>query len=250
MYLAVCATLWNWIWGINGFYTLWQTMNKPLVIGLFFGIITGRMEECIIMGAMIQAVYLGVIQPGGTLPTDASMAACIAIPIALNTGMDFNTAITLAVPAGLLGSALHPILTVARGTCAKIAEKNIEKMNLKGFMRSVAVYPMIPYFIFRGLPVFIAVYFGSAAAEFILNAIPAWILGGFKIAGGLLPGVGVALALSMINRGASKLMPFFIIGFFASKLLGLSTMGATIFAVCIAIIIVSFMNEKNEKAEA
>lgn len=75
MYLAVMGGLWYWLWGSCIFYTLWQTMDKPLVIGFFFGLVTGRMEECVVMGAAIQALYLGVIQPGGVLATEPSMAA-------------------------------------------------------------------------------------------------------------------------------------------------------------------------------
>ena len=245
--LAIAACLWNFIWGINGFYTLWINMNKPLVIGLYFGLVTGELTECVILGASIQAIYLGVIQPGGTMPTDASMAANISIPIAIASDMDLTTAMALAVPAGLLGSAIHPICTVARGMVQSGFDKQAEKGNEKGIMRYVCLYPIPVYFLFRGLPVFIAVYFGSSAAQFILDVIPDWILNGFSVAGGLLPAVGISLALSVINNQEYRMLTLFIMGFFSAELLGLSTIGATIFSVCMAIFIISYDSIKESK---
>lgn len=51
----------------------------------------------------IQLVYLGVIATGGNVPADDVLAATIAIPIALQTGMSAEVAVGLAVPFGVLG---------------------------------------------------------------------------------------------------------------------------------------------------
>lgn len=247
MYLALIGAFTYWLWGSCVFYSFWQTMEKPLMVGFFMGILTGRMEECIMMGAMIQAIYLGVIAPGGVMAADSSMAACIAIPIVLATGMEPAAALALAVPCGLLGSALQPLRFMMQGVWPRRAEKNIEDLNTGEIVRNAAIYPLAVHFLFRFVPVFIAIYFGSGAIEYILAVIPEWVTHGLSVAGGCLPAVGFAIALSAINNSSNKLLPFFVLGFFVSKLLGVSTISSAIFATCIALIILFFQNDRERE---
>ena len=63
-----------------------------------------------IIGAGMQLVYLGVTStPGGNVPSDPALAACISIPIAVKAGMDPNLAIALAIPFGVIGVFLDQL---------------------------------------------------------------------------------------------------------------------------------------------
>lgn len=250
MYLALLSAAWYWIWGTCPFYTLWQTLNKPLCIALFLGIASGRVAEAMLIGAVIQGIYLGVIMPGGTYTADPALAACIAIPVALNTGMDAMTAVTLAVPVGILGTTLSQFRYIFNGYFAVRADKYIEKLDTKEIMRCAALYPWFVSLLVKGLPVFIAVYLGSGVIETFLEFVPEWVTNGFVVAGGCLPAVGFAIALNSINQNSIKLLPFFVIGFFVSKLLGITTIAAAIIAACIALVIVFFQNDNEEPIES
>ena len=80
-------------------YTFYAGISRPIFAGFLFGLVSGRMEECMILGAAIESMYLGIILPGGNFPTDYTAAACVGIPVWLCTeGMSSSAAVALAVP--------------------------------------------------------------------------------------------------------------------------------------------------------
>ena len=74
-----------------------------------------------------------------------------------------------------------------------------------------------------------------------------WIMDGFALVGGILPALGIGMLLNFM--GQKKILPFFFLGFFLAKFLGLGTMAITIFGAIIAFIIYLF-GEKKEKEVA
>ena len=86
-----------------------DTLGQPVLVGALLGIITGQIEQGLLIGGSLELMYLGIIYPGGTVPACASSAALVAIPIALRTGLDAHAATVLAVPFGILGSVLWNI---------------------------------------------------------------------------------------------------------------------------------------------
>ncbi len=243
MFMALMAATWYWFWGTSSFYTLFQTANKPLCIAFFLGLVSGRMTECMIIGATIQGIYLGVINPGGTYSADAAIATCVAIPVAINSGLTPEAAVALAVPVGLLGATTSQLRYIFNGYFATRADKSAESLDTSAIVRNAVIYPYIVNLAARFLPVFLAVYFGTELVNAIFEFIPAWVQSGLTVAGGLLPAIGFALTINVINQNDKKMIPFFIIGFFATKLLGVSTMAAAIFSICIALLFVSFREQ-------
>ena len=93
---AIMYTLWM---SVKFGYTFQGGMRRPIVCAFFFGLVSGRMEECMILGAAIESMYLGIILPGGNFPTDYTAAASVGIPVWLCTeGMSSSAAVALAVP--------------------------------------------------------------------------------------------------------------------------------------------------------
>ena len=79
-------------------YHLTTAVGSPIFIGFVLGMIYGQVAQGLLIGATIQLVYLGVIATGGNVPADQALAATIAIPFALQTGMSAEVAVGLAVP--------------------------------------------------------------------------------------------------------------------------------------------------------
>ena len=50
------------------------------------------------------------------------------------------------------------------------------------------------------IPVALAVYYGSAYIERILDAIPVWLMNGLTVAGGMLPALGFAIVVTVIGQ--------------------------------------------------
>lgn len=56
-----------WItWLIDGILG-WQTMTRPIVLGTVIGLLCGDLKTGVIMGASLEAVYMGISGIGGSL---------------------------------------------------------------------------------------------------------------------------------------------------------------------------------------
>lgn len=219
-------------------------MRMPLSIAPFIGLLFGDMETALMVGATLQMIYIGSIAPGGNPPADEGLASCIAIPIALTAGIEPQVAISLAIPLGLLGVVLENVRKTANTTFVHMADKYAEEGNIKGIRRCATIYPLLLAFPMRFLPVFIACLYGPEAIKAFVDTLPVWATNGLSVAGNILPALG--FAITMIVIGKKQYIPLFIIGFFIVAYTGLSTIGVSVFGVCIVLL---FMQLKNNKSE-
>ena len=235
----VGATWYTITYGVGyPFYTIGGAWGEPLVMGLVYGLFLGDMEGAVILGAYIESLYLGLINPGGNVPADPGAASAIAIPIALLTGMDTNTTMALAVPIGLLFSMLSIVKYLIDGLFCDPAERACDACDTRRLWRCACVYPVLCKAVLTWPIVFCAVYFGVDFVNVILETIPAWLSHGLEVAGGMLPALGFGLTILII--GQTKFIPLFLIGYFMVQYGGLSTMACAIFAICTCLFVTFF----------
>ncbi|AOY00040.1 MULTISPECIES: PTS mannose/fructose/sorbose/N-acetylgalactosamine transporter subunit IIC [Jeongeupia] len=243
--LATLMGLYYWFARLRLGYTFSGMLVQPIVIAVFVGLITGDMQTAMIVGAGIQLVYLGVTStPGGNVPSDPALAACIALPIAVKTGMDANLAIALAIPFGVIGVFVDQLRRTINAAWVHMADKHAETCNTAGIMRCAFLWPALMGFVIRFPVVFAANYFGQSVVEQFLAFMPRWLTHSFEIMGGILPALGFAITIMVI--GKKTLIPYFVAGFFAVLYLKVDIMAVAIFGTCIAFLIRSF--GKNEEA--
>jgi len=234
--LAVLMGFYYWFSRLRLGYTFSSMLLQPVVIGVFVGLLTGNMTLSMQIGAGLQLVYLGVTStPGGNVPSDPALAGCIAIPLGVLSNMSPEIAIALAIPFGVLGVFVDQLRRSTNAIWVHMADKYAEQANTKGILRAAFIYPAIAGFIIRFPIVFAIVYYGVDAVEKLIAVIPEWLMHSFEIMGGILPALGFAITLSVI--GKKNLIPFFIIGFFATMYLSLDTMAVAIFATCVALLL-------------
>ena len=215
-------------------YHFERALGSPIFIGVVLGTYLGNPTAGLIIGASIQLIYLGVINTGGNEPSDSELAAIVAVPVAINTGLEATAAVAIAVPFGVLGTFLDQIRRTSNSIWVRKADSYAEAGDARGIARCAYMYPLLTMFVLRFFPVFAMTLFGSSAIEQMLAFLPDWIITGFSVAGGILPALGFAIII--ITIGKPKLLPFFFVGFFAVGYLGLNTMGAAVFGLCIALI--------------
>lgn len=229
------------------FYGMTQALGSPILYGLILGLIYGNVEQGLIIGGTIQLMYLGMIATGGNIPADEALAGIIAIPIALQSNLSTELAVGIGVPFGVLGVLLDQIRRTTNAYWISKADKYVEEKNYKGIFHCAITYPTILVFFLRFVPVFIITLLGANAVEYLIDALPKWVINGFNVAGGMLPAMGFAIILLII--GKKEIMPYFFIGFFAVAYLGINTMGAAVFGTCIAILIMfNSMNQDKKGA--
>lgn len=231
--LAFVTGLWYWIAASLAGYTLYPILKSPTFIGFVLGLMSGDVTTGLITGAGIEVIYLGMVAAGGNIPSDKSLAALVAIPIVLQTGITTEVAVSIAVPMGIIGVFINNIRRTGNAFLVHKADKYADEGNIKGVWHCATTYSLIFGFILRFPIIFVVNYFGAELVDQILNFIPTWIMNGLTVMGGVLPALGFATTIFMI--GKKQYIPLFIIGFFLVKYVELPIMGAAIFGTCIAL---------------
>ena len=211
LFFALVGGLWFWFAASLAGYSWIQTLKSPIVVGTVLGALTGNLETGLITGGSIEMVYLGMVAAGGNIPSDRVFAALIAVPIAIQTGVTPEVAVSIAVPLGVLGVFVNNLRRTVNAVFVHWADKAADEADVKKVWRCATTYPLILGFIIRFPMMFVINYFGADFVTAMLNVMPTWLLTGFNVMGGMLPALGFATTIFMI--GKMKYLPLFIIGF-------------------------------------
>lgn len=222
-----------WFFGVTGG---WNMIGRPLVAGLICGLILGDVTRGVIAGAMVQALFIGQITPGGAMPADVNWAAYIGIPLALAAGGSGEEAVALAVPLSMLGLGLFNFIMTINAYFAHWGDREAAKNNGKG-VQMACYCAAIPSFVLRFGSAALICYLGTPVADALLNNMPQIVLHFFEVAGKMLPALGFAMLLKQ-SLTKSWMIVLFLMGW---VLIGSTTMSVTalaIFAIGVAFIFV------------
>ena len=225
-YLGIIGTPWTTVLGSASLF------QKPLVAGTLVGLILGHPAEGVIIGAAIQLPYIAFISAGGTIPSDPGLAGVLGTAFAIVGHVDPATAITIAIPFGLLGTVvwvLHMTIDVA---FVHMADKAAEEGNLKKVCFLHVVPPQLVAFAISVIPVMLGAYFGADYMARFVAMLSNDVLHVLQVIGGVLPALGVAMNLRSISRPNS--MAFYMLGFILSVYLGLDTIVIAVLGFIIA----------------
>jgi len=195
-----------------------------------------------LIAVAIQLVYAGLISPGANIPADDILASCVAIPVALATGVSPEAAVMIAVPVGVAGVFIDQFRKTLHSVIVRRADKYAQEGDDRGIARCAFLYPMVMDFVLLFPIAFVAVYFGADVVGNFFSILPEWILHGLSICGGLMPAVGFAMILKLV--GKPSIIPMFFIGFFVVKYFGLSTIGIAVIGLAIAVMITTMKSEQ------
>lgn len=212
----------------------WDATWRPLFAGWLTGLVLGDMNTGLIMGAELEAVYMGISAIGGVIPSDPMSGTIIPVAAVIASGANMEVAIAMAVPLGSVldkvGTIFSPIPLALQGLLDKYAAANDQK--------KFSILHYIYIFVVDSLPktivMFFATYVGATSLEAITSVIPETVLNGISVASGMMVAIGFGILTSMIWD--NKLAVYFFIGFALTELLGMSTIGVAIFAVSAAVI--------------
>ncbi|MGX7031442.1 PTS mannose/fructose/sorbose/N-acetylgalactosamine transporter subunit IIC [Vagococcus zengguangii] len=240
--LWVAAVMSRWL---GGGATLTLRFS-PLMTGLVVGIIMGDVPQAMIVTAALQMIYMGVFSPGGSMPAEPSIAAAIAVPVALLGNLKPEAAIAVAVPVGLLGSYLYQLRFFINTFLGKYTDKAVEDLNSKAITRSVILYPTLASFLLFVPLVFIALYFGAPVIADVITALEGTvIIHILEVVGGGLAAIGIATTIYVIGR--KDYLVFFFLAYFMSvvlKSLEITMVTYAIFGLLIALIFVQSQKGK------
>ncbi|STO58982.1 protein-N(pi)-phosphohistidine-sugar phosphotransferase (mannose-specific phosphotransferase system IIC component) [Canicola haemoglobinophilus] len=173
---------------------------------------------------------------GAALAPDAALASVVSTILVIVGKQDISTGIAIAIPLAAAGQVLTYVVRALTVGFQHAADKSIQDGNLtrldwihRSALLLQAMRIAIPALI-------VALTAGTDVVQEMLNAIPAVVTNGLKIAGGIIAVVGYAMVINMMRAG--HLMPFFYAGFVVAaftdfNLVALGVLGAIMAALYI-----------------
>lgn len=243
---AFIVALWAWALGSPFIQEFgFATVSRPLVNGFVVGLLLGDPVKGTVIGAMVNAVYIGAMSIGGATPADTQLAGTLAAALGILSNMEPEVALAFAVPVAVAGGSLNVIKMTVFSLFPAFADRFAEEGNMRGiaFMNIVpgALYSIIK----PGLITFLAIYYGAGPIERLIAAMPSQLLTALGVAGKLLPAAGFAILLRYLADSVSAL-PTFFIGFVLATYLHLDIVGVVILAICAAFLVA----RRGKEAEA
>ena len=224
-----------------------QGLQDPATIGLLIGLVYGDWKTGLIVGASIGMLYISNMTVGGNLPSDAILAACISVPIAIKAGISTETAVAFAIPFSVLGTFVDNARRLINGHWNRRANDHVEKGEYNKIFFDAVIGPSLVSAAIRIIPLTILLYvFGSAAGQ-IVQQMPAWLNNGFTVIGGMLPGLGLALCVNFMGR--KELLPYFLVGFYAIYLGKVNVVFVALIGIAIAFIHMNMTANQYEEDE-
>lgn len=230
--LAVCKSEWMYGWPMTG---------RPIVVATLTGLLLGDAVQGVIMGSILELMFIGSFPIGAAVSPDYTSAGAICTAFAILTGGGKAVATALALPIALLGGFIFIGCKLINAASGQIMMRYLEKDDSKGASRIYIAGSVFTCFILYFIYGFVCIFAGSTAVQAAVNAIPKVVINGLASAANLLPAIGFALLLQMII--SKKMAPFFFIGFILAAYLSMPTIAVTLLAVMVVLIIISQKKE-------
>ena len=214
-------------WAVGSLY-----LNRPIVLAPMVGLILGDVETGLYLGATLEALFLGSVTIGTYISPDAGISSILASAFVINSGLDTEAALLLAVPIAVLATSIQNVLWAFYSFTSKIADNYAAKGNEKGIY-AVMWFEGGLNALLKFMMVFLAWIFGSESVVSIIGMIPDVILDGMTKAGTVLPAIGLAmLATTMMNK---KNWIYLLLGYIGAAYLKLPTIALALIGMIIVL---------------
>lgn len=208
-------------------------LNRPIVIGPLVGLFLGDVQLGVMIGAALEAVFMGVVNIGGASAAEPGIAAAVGTAFAILLGKGSEVALTLALPIGILGLQIKTVLYIF---IVGMFAKTFDRLAAEGKEKQIIALHYALWVLQWGLYsmfAFLAVLLGSNAVSSFLNVIPEVIMNGLTVCGGLLSAVGMAMLMKMLWD--KKICMAFFLGFVLTAYLHLPLIALAVLGTILAV---------------
>lgn len=216
-------------------------LAKPAIAGFLAGLIMGDIQTGLIVGSTLQLLVLGVGTFGGASIPDFATGAIIgtALGVVSDKGVEF--AVGISIPVGLLMVQLDILARFCNVYFLHRVDTHIENEQYEK-IEYEAWFSLIPIAMSRAIPVFLSLVFGNEIVDLILKYSPEWLMGGLKLAGAILPVVGIAILLRYLP--IKKYAGYLIIGYVFAAYLTVPMMGIALVGLALSLIYFKQLQDK------
>lgn len=217
----------NWLVG--------QCMTeRPLIVGPVVGFLLGDIETGLILGATLEAVYMGAVNIGGSISSEPATATAFAVAFAVTSGIGTDAAVALAIPIGVVAAFVFMFLNnVAFNVWVPLIDKFAGEGNTKKLF-ALNYFTWFLRFFILAVIMYFGVYFGAGFVQAFVDNIPDVVMRGLSAAGGLMPAVGLAILMKMLwskELGVYYLLGFVLVIYMNLPLVALAALGVVVVVV-------------------
>ena len=218
--------------GMEGILDEFQ-FHQPLVACTLIGLVTGHLQEGILLGGSLQMMALGWANVGAAVAPDAalaSVASSIIMVLALNGGAtDSAKAVTAAIAVAVPLSVAGLFLTMICRTLATAMVHGMDACAEKGDFAGIERWQyagILMQGVRIAIPAVLLCIIPAEAVTNALNAMPDWLSGGMA--------VGYAMVINMM--ATKETWPFFILGFVLAAIPQLTLIALGLIGISLALI--------------
>lgn len=238
MFEVILIGLWAAFAGVD-FYSGQFYIGRPIVTGPVIGLIMGDYQTGLAVGAALELAWLGLVPLAGAQPPNVTIGAVIGTVFAIKGNFEPEVVVGIALPFAILMQQLIVLQFTWMSGMMHKADEFAKDANTVGIARvnyaGLIVLGLL-YFVVAVLPVI----FGEQVAIAIIEHVPASVISGLKVAGGLMPALGFAMLLKMMFK--AQFIPYFVVGFVAITYLNMPILA--IAAVGVSVAWLDYMNGK------
>lgn len=219
----------------GGNWLLGQCMiERPIIVGLVTGILMGDIPTGVMIGAALEAIFMGAVNIGGAISAEPASATVFATTFAIVLNINAEAAYAIAIPIGIVAAFVMIFINnVAMNIFAPLFDKLAAEGNEKG-ITSIHYFMWFVKYLIPAIIVFLGVLAGSGPVESFMNNIPDVLMRAFQAVGGFLPAVGFSILLKML--WSKELAVYFFLGFILVAYLELPLIAIAVLGVIIAIV--------------
>jgi mannose/fructose/N-acetylgalactosamine-specific phosphotransferase system component IID/mannose/fructose/N-acetylgalactosamine-specific phosphotransferase system component IIC len=246
MLVALALTIWAIYCTYDGLGPFLIYAQRPLIAGSVAGLITGHPLLGLLIGATLELAALGVYTYGGATIPDYQTGAIVGTALAAGAAGEVSAqaaiGIGVGLPAAILLAALDPVGKMVTTALVHRADGYAADGNARG-LAMIHWVSLVPWVAVRAIPTFLAALAASGGlVKDITASIPAGFVQGMTLAGSLLPAVGFALLLGMMEL--SKYWYLLLIGFVGFAYLHLPVLGVALVGVAVAMLFVTLKRDE------
>lgn len=211
-----------------GFY------HNVVLTGIVVGLIVGDVQLGLVVGGSFQLLALGMAAIGGSSIPEYRSACILVVALAsLNGGLDVAESyiVTFGIPVAAFTIQCDVLAKMGNTLIQGKIDRAVENMQLDKIVL-LNVAGAIPLFLGRAIPVALGLIIGQPLVDLLNQYMPAWLMTGFSVAGGVLPIVGFVMLLKYLP--AKENINYVVLGFVLVAYLGLSTIGVALIGFVIA----------------
>ena len=225
--------------GMEGVLDEFQ-FHQPIVACTLIGLVSGYLEEGIILGGSLQMIALGWANVGAAIAPDAALAS-VASAIIMVKGLGgatdaqtvIDSAIAVAIPLSVAGLFLTMVCRTLAIPIVHFMDAAAEKGNFRG-IETWQIIAILMQGVRIAIPAVALCYIPAEAVQAALEAMPAWLADGMSIGGGMVAAVGYAMVINMM--ATKETWPFFALGFVVACISEITLIGLGVIGVVIALL--------------